>query len=183
MAYCVKCGARVDDDCKFCTECGAQMPDVDTKDDFRTDNTQEYTYDSSYTYDQADDYNRQSYSSQNNSDYFDEQEVKKNKAMGVLSYLGILVFIPLIAGDKRSQYVRFHSNQGLVLFLTNVIVDLLDGDWVYGLHSLLNLGSVFETIFDVLGLILFIMMIVGIVTACKGEKRELPVIGKIKILK
>lgn len=170
MAYCVKCGARVDDDCRFCTECGAEMPDTGAENNFRQNHAKECTYDSSYTYDQVD-------------YYFNEQEVKKNKAMGVLSYLGILVFIPIIAGDKRSQYVRFHANQGLVLFITNVIVDLLDGRWVYGLHSLLNVGAVFETVFDVLGFVLFILMIVGIVSACKGERRELPGIGKIKILK
>ena len=176
MAYCVKCGARVDDDCKFCTECGAPMPDVGMQDDFWTEDTQEYTYDSNYTY--ASDH---AYSQ--SGDFFDEQEVKKNKGMGVLSYLGLLVFIPLIAGDKSSEYVRFHSNQGLVLFIVNTVVDLLDGSWIYRHHSLFNLGSVCEKVFDIVGLVLFIMMIVGIVAACKGERRELPVIGKIKILK
>lgn len=180
MAYCVKCGARVDDDCKFCTECGAQMPNTGTQDNFRTAATQEYTYGSTYD---GDDTYASNHAYSQSGDYFDEQEVKKNKGMGVLSYLGILVFIPLIAGDKRSEYVRFHSNQGLVLFIVNVIIDFLDGDWVYRLHSLFNLGSVFEKVFDIIGLVLFIMMIVGIVAACKGERRELPVIGKIRILK
>lgn len=117
-------------------------------------------------------------------EYFQQEDVKKHKGMGVLSYFGILVLIPLLAGDKNSPYVRFHSNQGLVLFLVSVILDLLEGDWVFGLHSWINLGgSGLSWAFDILSFGCFILMIVGIVTACKGEKRELPIIGKIKILK
>ena len=74
-------------------------------------------------------------------EYFQQEDVKKHKGMGVLSYFGILVLIPLLAGDKNSPYVRFHSNQGLVLFLVSVILDLLEGDWVFGLHSWINLGG------------------------------------------
>ena len=36
---------------------------------------------------------------------------------------------------------------------------------------------------DLLNLILFIMMIIGIVSACRGTKVELPVIGQIKLVK
>ena len=69
--------------------------------------------------------------------------------MGVLSYLGILVFVPLIAGNKQSPYVRFHTNQGLVLFIASVIVELLDGRWIWGFHSMINFGgSWFSWIFE-----------------------------------
>ena len=106
--------------------------------------------------------------------------------MGVLSYLGILVLIPLLAGDKKSEYVRFHVNQGLVLCIISKITDLLEGSWGTGWRAWpwYNFGgSLFEWIFDIIGLACFILMIVGIVSACKGEEKEFPVIGKIKILK
>lgn len=176
MAYCVRCGAKVGDDCRFCTECGAEMPKSGAEDTFQSD----------YTYDQAGSYNQQSYDSQENSSYvtyFDQEDVKKNKTMGVLAYLGILVFIPICAGDRHSPYVRFHSNQGLVLFITNVIVDLLDGNWINGMNFFFDFSSVFDTVFDVIQLVLFIFLILGIKAACKGEIKELPVIGKIRILR
>ena len=33
MAYCVKCGAKVDDSMRFCPECGAEIPVPDRKED------------------------------------------------------------------------------------------------------------------------------------------------------
>ncbi len=117
-------------------------------------------------------------------DFFDQNEVRQNKAMGVLSYLGILVLIPLLAGNKKSEYVKHHVNQGLVLFILSSLVDLLEGDWVWGLHSIIHFGGgMFSWIFDILGLVFFILMVMGIVAACKGERKELPLIGKIKFFK
>ena len=117
-------------------------------------------------------------------DYFERNEVSQNKVMGVLSYLGILVLIPLIAGNRQSQYVKHHVNQGIVLFILSSMVDLLEGDWVWGLHSVIHFGGgMFSWIFDILGLVFFILMVMGIVSACKGERKELPIIGKIKFFK
>ena len=117
-------------------------------------------------------------------DYFDRNEVSRNKIMGILSYLGILVLVPLIAGDRQSQYVKHHVNQGIVLFILSSMVDLLEGDWVFGLHSIIHFGGgMFSWIFDILGLVFFILMVMGIVSACKGERKELPMIGKIRFFK
>lgn len=176
MAYCVKCGAKVDDNTVFCPQCGAEIPAMD-----KNKNT---GYDQEYTYYQDADYSRQDAYHPDMGEYFDAEDVRKNKAMGVLSYVGILVLIPLLAGNKNSPYVRFHANQGLVLFIVSVLVDLLDGDFIFGLHSLIHFDiGIFSWAFDILSLICFILMIAGIVAACKGEKRELPIIGKIRILK
>ncbi|MGF0034642.1 zinc-ribbon domain-containing protein, partial [Bariatricus sp. SGI.154] len=164
MAYCVKCGAKVDDGVKFCTQCGAEIPNQQ------------------YEYGPQNSYHPQPYVDAE--ECFDPDEVSKNKAMGVLSYLGILVLIPILAGDKKSQYVKFHANQGLVLFIVSAVVDLLDGDWVWGLHSWINFGgSMFSWVFDILSFVCFILMVMGIVSACKGEKKELPMIGKIRLLR
>ena len=102
----------------------------------------------------------------------------------MLSYLGILVLIPLLAGNKQSAYVKQHINQGLSLFILSAIVDLLDGETVLGMHSFINFGNTFlSEILDIAGFALFIIAIMGIVSACKGTKKELPLVGKVKILK
>ena len=161
MGYCVKCGAKVEDGIMICPQCGAQIPVM-------PGSYQPQYYGTSY----------------GSSEYFGQDEVRRNKAMGVLSYIGILVLIPLLAGDKQSWYVKHHVNQGLMLLLLSSLVDLLEGDWVWGLHSIIHFGGgMFSWIFDILGLVFFILMVMGIVAACKGDRKELPLIGKIKFFK
>ena len=118
MAYCVKCGAKVDDGTMSCPQCGAPIPELaggrsDSRTagstaDYSQSGGQEYTYGQGYTYNQSNGsgtagyaqepygsygYGSYGYGSQA---YFDRSEVSRNKAMGVLSYIGILVLIPLI---------------------------------------------------------------------------------------
>lgn len=232
MAYCVKCGARVEDDLRFCPYCGAEIPVVGKTSD-RTENTytagsseesQGYTYykegttgsqtcngqqaysgqqsfngqqaysgQQSFNEQQAYDgqqsfngqqnyYGQQAYGGQTG--YFEASEVKRNKAMGVLSYLGILVLIPLLAGDKSSPYVKHHANQGLVFFILSSIVDFLDGKWIGGFYSWFSFGgNWFSWIVDLADFACLILLVMGIVSACKGTRQELPIIGKIRILK
>lgn len=165
MAYCIKCGANVDDDALFCPLCGGEIPRQQNRQENQKENRAEQ-----HTYQQG--------------EYFDTYEVKQNKGMGVLSYFGILVVIPLLAGDRNSQYVRHHVNQGLMLFIISSIIDLLNGRWIWKIHTWFDFGgNMLSRVFDVADLACFVLMIVGIVTACKGEKRELPIIGKYKFLK
>lgn len=87
-------------------------------------------------------------------------------AAGMWAYLfGWIGFIVCIAGaDQSNPYVRFHTNQSLVLNL-------------FGLISFV----------PVLNFIWWIYMIVciifGLIGASKGEMKEMPLIGKIRILK
>ncbi len=206
MAYCVKCGAKVDDGTMSCPQCGAPIPELaggrsDSRTagsmaDYSQSGGQEYTYGQGYTYNQSNGsgtagyaqepygsygYGSYGYGSQA---YFDRSEVSRNKAMGVLSYIGILVLIPLIAGDKQSQYVKQHVNQGLILYILSKIIDFIEGDWFWGIHSFFHFGgNLFSWAFDIIDLALLILLIMGIVTACRGERRELPFIGKIKFFK
>jgi uncharacterized membrane protein len=43
--------------------------------------------------------------------------------------------------------------------------------------------AIVGTLLGLVSLIFFILMIIGIINAVKGEMKELPVIGKYKILK
>lgn len=104
--------------------------------------------------------------------------------MGVLSYIGILVFIPILAGDKRSEYLKHHINQGLVLVIFSVLAELLDGKWVWGMHSIIHFdGGIFSWGLEIIKLIIFVLFIMGIVSACKGTRKELPIVGRIRFFK
>lgn len=101
----------------------------------------------------------------------DMQDNQDNKAMGVLAYLGILVLIPIFAA-KDSPFARYHANQGLVLCIAEIICGMIAGipfiGWIVG---------------GVGGVVTFVLMIIGIVNAAKGEMKPLPLIGGISILK
>lgn len=202
MAYCVKCGAKVEDGTLSCPQCGAPIPDAaggysgsrGSWDDEGSGNGPfgsfekegyEQSGSQSYAYGQnSRQTGRQSCWEPGQAGYFGQDDVRQNKAMGVLSYLGILVLIPLLAGNRQSPYVRHHLNQGITLFVLSVIVNALENHWVWGIHSLIHFGGeIYSGVLSIVGFAIFILVIMGIVSACKGGRKELPVIGKIKIFK
>ena len=95
------------------------------------------------------------------------------KFMGVLAYLGVLVLFPLFLA-KDSQFARYHTNQGLILFIAYLVLGILQKIFSTGIIS---------TILWICGVIVFVFTIIGIVNVCKGECKELPWIGKYRILK
>lgn len=176
MAFCSKCGAQIGDKDKFCPSCGA-MIGAACSDSGANKNRQQTEYRSA-----------ESAAGQQNEQGFDPADVAQNKAMGILSYLGFLVLIPLLAA-KNSKYARFHANQGLILFLTEACIGILAwiipniffGLWyVSGIYHLLNALNI---VFKLLDLACLGLSIYGIVNAAQGKKCELPVIGKIKLVK
>lgn len=120
---------------------------------------------------------------------FQSEDVNQNKVYGILSYLGILFLIPLLAA-KGSLYARFHTNQGLVLFLAEMILAIAGRiiSWILG--TLINvvtlglLGWVIPTIINLIVVVIsLIFVILGIVNACSGEPKKLPIIGSITLIK
>ena len=91
---------------------------------------------------------------------------EKNTGMSILSYLGILVIVPLLVA-KDDPYVKFHAKQGLVLLILFIICSILGIipmiGWILG-----ALGWIFA----------IILMIIGIMNAASGKEVELPVIGQ-----
>ncbi len=195
MAYCANCGVKLADGAKFCAECGAKSagfysnvganPTKPAGENVSGntgahENQQSYTYQYQYQQEQK----TQTYG-EGTEDMFDPVDVKRNKVMGVLSYLGILVLIPILAGDKKSYYVKFHANQGLALFLVSIGVNLISSLTRFIVYEVLGYYrfDFFSNIFNILEFGIFILVIMGIVYACKGEKRGFPFIEDIKILK
>ena len=110
-------------------------------------------------------------------------DAQANKAMAVLAYFGPLVLIPIF-GAKESPFARFHANQGLVLLIACVAYGI-----VYSILSGIFLAISF-TLFSILGIVgtvcsigISVLAIIGIINACKGQMKPLPLIGGIKILK
>ncbi len=104
-------------------------------------------------------------------------DVEKNKVMGVLAYLGILFLVPLLAA-KDSPFARYHTNQGLVLFLTAIAAWLASFILDMVLVFIPVLGWILMLLIH-LGLIIGILVlaVMGIINAVNGVCKPLPVIG------
>ncbi|MBQ9133136.1 MAG: hypothetical protein IJX64_01235 [Clostridia bacterium] len=106
---------------------------------------------------------------------FDQNDIQQNKVMAVLAYFGLLFLVPLLAA-KESKYAKFHTNQGLVLWIAGLIAGVVSS-------ILAVIPVVGEILGALISLVMFALMIIGIVNAATGKAKELPVIGKIKLLK
>lgn len=120
---------------------------------------------------------------QNDENTYDAaKDANDNKMMAIFCYLWILVLVPLLSGaHKTSQFIKFHVNQGLVLFI------FWAAYWVIVLILqivLINVGLVWIVYFFwLLWLLPTIYGIIGIINAANGKCQPLPLIGKIKIIK
>ena len=91
--------------------------------------------------------------------------------MSVLAYIGLLVLIPYFSGDaKKDDFVKFHTQQGLVLLVLEVGLFIL---FIF-VSMLVPILGIFGTL---LGFGMLILSILGIVNVTKGEKKELPLVG------
>ena len=84
----------------------------------------------------------------------------------ILSYLGILVLIPLFLVKKRNGFIEFHLKQGIGLLIVEVAL------WFAGM-ALFFLWPL-NMVFGFLNMIVFIISLVALVKAVMGEKWEIP---------
>jgi len=116
--------------------------------------------------------------------------------MAILAY--ILFFVPLIAGaHKTSPFVKYHTNQGTILFIAtaifgvlySIVTAILAAVFISSAMTLSGLGTglgvygVLTTILSLLWFIPAILCILGIVNAATGKTKPLPIIGKFTIIK
>ena len=83
------------------------------------------------------------------------------RALGVLSYLGVLCFIPLMASND--EYIRFHAMQGLVLWGVSV-----------GAVVMLFIPGIGMAIFSYLMFAVFVLSMIGIVSVILKRAWKLP---------
>ena len=108
----------------------------------------------------------------------------KNKGMAVVAY--ILFFIPLLTGaHRKSSFVKFHTNQGTVLFLISVplwIVTAIVTTILFRMSSGIP-AIVFGLLTPLVSIVILVLLVIGIINAASGNMKLLPLIGKITIIK
>ncbi len=89
----------------------------------------------------------------------------QSKLWAFIGYLGILCLLPLLL-KKDDAFAHFHAKQGLVLFLTGVILSIIMVipilGWIVG-----AVGT----------LVLLVLWIIGLINALTGKQKALPLIG------
>ncbi|MGI6029868.1 MAG: hypothetical protein ACOX81_10760 [Candidatus Heteroscillospira sp.] len=175
MAYCKECGAYIADGLTECPACGKKVGgkkrDRENAWDIYEDNG--YRGGERAYRQRCNDQNRKTeYEAPRKESgrtytgtVIDTGLTTEARLLAACSYLGWLVFLPLLM-RRDDPYVRFHLNQGLVLFLMGF------------LH--IFVGGLLDAL---IGTAIMIMCIGGIVYAITGREKQLPFIGDIHILK
>ncbi len=195
MAFCGKCGTKVDEGVKFCPSCGNSMEAPASEQQAQTQQAapaqeQPAGANNAFT-DKVKSFNNTS----DETAAHDAKDIADNKGITILSYLGPLVFIPMFA-RKSSKFARFHANQGLTLFIADAAYGIVQGilmailravfpwNWSYGYLG--GRGFVFDALSVILSLVWIVfgvLAVIGIINVANGRAKELPVIGKFKFLK
>ena len=109
---------------------------------------------------------------------YDHGNIRNDKVMAVLAYLGCLVLIPMFAA-KQSKFVRYHVRQGLMLLVTELIFYV--GYCILS-FTVLSISWHLYSIVKIIGIIRYLfpmLTIIGIINAISGMEKKLPVIGNI----
>ena len=166
--FCEKCGKELPEGAKFCEGCGTPVGGAQAKETPKN-SFEETVKNLGNTADVTGD--------------FDAADIAKNKVLALFAYIGILFLIPLLAAPN-SKFARFHTNQGLVLAIAQFA-------WTFVSRIIVSaVGAVNETVSLIIGgvcslvsIAFAVLTVIGIINAAKGTAKELPVIGKITILK
>ncbi len=113
---------------------------------------------------------------------FEKADIEQNKVFALLAYIGLLFLVPLLAAPK-SPFARYHTNQGLILFLFSagigVVVTILSFIGMFIPFINILVGIVSCLVYAALMVGTFVLMIMGIINAANGVAKPLPLIGKM----
>ncbi len=121
----------------------------------------------------------------------DPRDVNENKVFGIFAYLGLFVLIPMFAAPKNSKFSRYHANQGLLLLICNAAYSIISALLrlikvpvrVYGRVIGYSTPLALNIVLWILALPFLALAVLGIINVVKGRCKDLPFIGKFKILK
>lgn len=180
--FCSKCGKEIKDEAAFCPYCGAKTTEEATKEKATDENEAGKAAENAENEDFTAKITKLNDTKDTTSE-FDKEDIDNNKGMSILAYLSWLVLIPIFAA-KKSRYAQFHANQGLILAIIDTAYWIINGV-ITGILMIVSpiASAIVCAITGLFGLVFLVLVILGIVNAASGKAKELPVIGKYKILK
>jgi uncharacterized membrane protein len=173
--FCPSCGAKLDDTTRFCGGCGASVAQQGPS---QQGAGQPPPYQQYNSQPGANKFTTYAQNTADETSGIDPADIEKNKTMGGLAYF--IFFLPLVACPE-SRYGRFHANQALILFIIAVVLGIANA--ILGTVLPWRLGWI-STIFGlIIGLIIFALGLIGLINGFSGKAKELPVVGKFRIIK
>ena len=102
MNKCPKCSAELNSNEKFCPKCGAKLEENGFNDAINnvSEKFEQFNNTADTTYE------------------YSKDDISKNRAFAILAYIGLLFLVPLLAAPN-SPFARYHTNQGLLLFIVS----------------------------------------------------------------
>lgn len=95
------------------------------------------------------------------------------KVQSILSYIGILWLIAYFAGkSQRNDFSTYHLKQGLGLLLFSVLFGVI-------MNLVAILSASIAGILAYVGVVFFIVMVIGIINAANDVKKPLPLVGEL----
>lgn len=186
---CGKCGHEEDINANFCSKCGnnlkieATVPvesqeksETETESQENTTSQQEEQKEEPKTDHSKTKHEKEPFNSTKGVQMGHPDDVEANKAMAVLAYL--IFFLPLIVCPE-SKFAKFHANQGLIVLIAGAFLSIVGPG--SGLFSILFLpiSVLLGIAISLIGLALFVLVIMNMISASKGEMKPLPLIGNI----
>lgn len=188
MSFCSKCGTQIPDGVKFCPNCGFAFQPSDTRPvsaptpvSAPAPTSAEASSDTTSA--QAQNKFEKFTNTADTTSSYTAAQIESGKGMSILAYFSILVLIPIFA-VKDNPYVRFHANQGLILLIGEAlyaVAETILGTLLYAISW--RLGYFFSSVFSLLYVAFGVLAIIGILNAVNGKAKEIPIVGKFKILK
>ena len=105
-------------------------------------------------------------------------DAEQNKVYAMISYLPLLFLVGLLAAPQ-SRFARFHANQGMILTIALVLVQLA-GRILGGVPFV---GWILWRASEVLVFGCVVLIVLGMINAARGENKRLPLIGGHDLLK
>ncbi len=92
--------------------------------------------------------------------------VEAGKTMGIISYITLIgtIIAYVMNNDKKNTFAAFHIRQNIglnLLYLINSFLVYRFFDWLAG----------------IIGILLFVLWIIGLIGAAKGEEKRVPLLG------
>lgn len=111
-----------------------------------------------------------------------KKNTEDNKITAALAYLGVLVVVPFFL-EKRSQFVKYHAGQGMNLFVLEIVYGII---YRFLAAAVLLISWRLYFIVRIIGaaaLVFPVLAVMGIINVLNGQEKELPVIGKIRLIR
>ncbi|SFM57237.1 hypothetical protein SAMN05428949_0019 [Chitinophaga sp. YR627] len=99
-----------------------------------------------------------------------------NRTMAIVAYITLIgwvvAYLSYRKSDDKSPFVQYHLSQSLGIIIFSIALSIASGILVGILPSL-------ATLFYIISLCPFILMLLGIITASNEAQRPIPLIGKL----